>query len=132
MSTTIKDHQTQLLHTAIKALHERTFYAPFPENPSPGTYGENADEEGRMRFEKLLKQPFAGLQQEAEKWVGEEESPFTQQKLGVTYPFLSPAALVKNSSAAFDVWRKVKPLQRAAILIETLEQIRSRFFEIAY
>ena len=38
---------------AIEALHARTFYAAFPENPSPATYGETADADGQAKF-KLL------------------------------------------------------------------------------
>ncbi len=122
----------ELLQRAVKALHERTFYTPFPENPSPDVYGENADKEGQEKYQALLNKQFAELRQPAEKWVGEEESPFTGQKSGVTYPFLSPAALVNNARQSFDVWRKQTPLQRATILIETLFAVRERFFEIAH
>ena len=37
-----KEHE-QILKQAIDALHNRTFFSHFPENPSPEFYGEEAD-----------------------------------------------------------------------------------------
>ncbi|RYU79574.1 phenylacetic acid degradation protein PaaN [Hymenobacter persicinus] len=132
MLETIQRHQATL-DTAIKALHGRTFYAAFPENPSPEIYGADADRLGREAFESLRGQHFTELLQPApEQWVGQEESPYEQQPLGVKYPFFSPATLVARAQAGFDEWRRLKPAQRAALLTEALDGMRSRFFEIAY
>ncbi|WP_299823703.1 phenylacetic acid degradation protein PaaN [uncultured Pontibacter sp.] len=121
------------LNTAIKALHERTFYARYPENPSPEIYGENADKEGREKYKAHLNTNFTELlQQEPEQWVGQEESPYEQQLLHVKYPYLSPDTLVNRAEEAYHQWRKVKPSDRAAILVESLERMKERFFEIAY
>ncbi len=122
-----------LLETAIAALHARTFYAAFPENPSPDVYGAEADAQGRQRFDAQRGQRFTELQQgEATAWAGQEESPYEQAPLGVTYPFFAPEVLVANAQSAFDVWRKLKPARRAEILTEALEGMKSRFFDIAY
>ncbi|UYZ64786.1 phenylacetic acid degradation protein PaaN [Hymenobacter weizhouensis] len=132
MTETTQKHQATL-EAAVQALHGRTFYAAFPENPSPDIYGADADAQGRAAFEARRSQPFAELQQgEPEAWVGQEESPYEQAPLGITYPFYSPETLVRNAQEVFGEWRKLKPAQRAALLTESLEGMRQRFFEIAY
>lgn len=46
-----QNHQ-ETLSKAVKALHERTFFAQYPEHPSPKIYGEEADAEGRKKFQE--------------------------------------------------------------------------------
>jgi phenylacetic acid degradation protein paaN len=118
---------------AIEALHSRKFYAAFPEHPAPAVYGETADVDGQSKFKAALNNQFTELMQTgAESWAGQEESPYLQQPLGVQYPISSVATLVKNSSAAFHQWRKVSISDRAGILMESLDRMKNRFFEIAY
>ncbi len=122
-----------LLDTAIAALHARTFYAAFPENPSPDVYGADADAQGRARFEAQRGQRFTELLQgDGAGWAGQEESPYEQAPLGVQYPYFAPDTLVANAQAAFDAWRKLRPARRAALLADALEGMKSRFFDIAY
>ena len=121
------------IDAAIQALHGRTFFAAFPENPSPEIYGADADANGRAAFEARRHHRYTELRQgEPAGWVGQEESPYEQEALGIEYPYYEPATLVRNAEAAFGPWRKLKPAQRAALLTESLEGIRQRFFEIAY
>lgn len=127
-----KDY-TQTLHEAIDALHHRTFFSLFPESPSPEIYGEESDRKGRQAFESLLHQQFDQLQQPGPaNWIGEEESPFTQQPLGIRYPFFPVDVLAERAQLAFHQWRKVKRDVRVTILLQTLDHIRERFFELAY
>ncbi len=122
-----------LLDTAVAALHGRTFFAAFPENPSPEIYGAEADAEGRAAFAAQRGQRFTELQQGTPTaWAGQEESPYEQAALGIEYPFYEPETLVQNAQLAFAGWRKLRPAQRAALLTESLEGMKSRFFEIAY
>ena len=133
MNLNLVDKHQSTIDTAVRALHERTFFAHYPENPSPDLYGEHADKEGREKYKAHLNQKFEELlQQDPEAWVGQEESPYEQQPLGVKYPFFSPETLVSRAEEAYHQWRKVKPADRAAILVESLERLRARFFEIAY
>lgn len=133
MNSTLVDKHQETLNKAVQALHERTFYALYPEHPSPEVYGENADKEGRDKYKALLNNNFGELlQQDPEQWVGQEESPYLQQELGVKYPFFSPETLVARAEEAYHAWRKVKPLDRASLLIDSLERMKERFFEIAY
>ncbi len=122
-----------LLEKAIKALHERTFFAGFPEHPSPAIYGETADAEAQQKFKSALGQRFEELLQSGEtSWAGEEESPYLQERLNITYPVTTVDTLIANSSRAFHQWRKINPESRAGILLESLDRIKTRFFEIAY
>ncbi|MBY0434075.1 MAG: phenylacetic acid degradation protein PaaN [Cyclobacteriaceae bacterium] len=125
-------HQTTLTE-AINALHSRTFYAAFPEHPAPAVYGETADADGQARFKAMLGKKFEELRQSgAEGWAGQEESPYLQESLNVSYPTFSTSTLINRSSAAFHTWRKTSINDRAGILTESLERVKKRFFEVAY
>ena len=127
-----KKHES-LLTKAIDALHSRNFFAAFPEHPAPAVYGETADAEGQSRFKGRLGKKFEELlQDQPEAWQGQEESPYLQESLNIQYPVFSPKQLVDRSKKALQTWRKTSYQQRAGILIESLDRIRSRFFEIAY
>ncbi|MCS6973724.1 MAG: phenylacetic acid degradation protein PaaN [Cyclobacteriaceae bacterium] len=123
----------QTIRKAIEALHTRTFFAAFPEHPSPAVYGETADADGQARFKAQLGKKFEELLQEnPASWIGEEESPYLQEKLDITYPSFPVETLIDRARKAYHVWRKVSPEQRAGILAESLDRMKSRFFEIAY
>lgn len=125
-------HET-IINKAINALYERTFFAAWPEHPSPSVYGENADADGQSRFKGALGKKFEALKQEgAEGWAGQEESPYLQEPLNISYPAFSTGTLINRAKKAFDTWRRVSAQERAGILVESLERIKARFFEIAY
>lgn len=127
-----KKHQP-LISKAIEALHSRTFYAAYPEHPAPAVYGETADADGQAKFKAMLGNKFNELKQSnPEGWAGQEESPYLQEALNISYPTYSVATLIKNAKAAQQTWRKVSAEDRAGILAESLERVKSRFFEIAY
>ncbi len=118
---------------AIEALHARTFFAAFAEQPSPANYGETADAEGQTKFNTQLGKKFEDLKQpKSETWGGQEESPYTQELLGVSYPLFSVNTLIENAKKAFTPWRKSSAQDRAGILTESLDRAKKRFFEIAY
>ncbi len=117
----------------MKANHERTFYAAFPEHPSPKIYGETADKDGQNAFKGHLNGRFEELLQENEAdWAGAENSPYLNSALGISYPVFKTDDLVAKGTKAFHVWRQVSPEQRAGILIESLQRVKNRFFELAY
>ncbi|MBF8963034.1 phenylacetic acid degradation protein PaaN [Pontibacter sp. FD36] len=133
MTSDLKNKNLSIIENAVKALHERRFFAQYPENPMPDIYGETADKEGRERYKQHLNNKFTELVHDnAENWAGQEESPYEQQPLGIKYPYFSAETLVSRADEAFHQWRKVKPVDRAAILVESLERMKERFFEIAY
>lgn len=125
-------HQS-LLTKAVEALHARTFYAAFPEHPAPAVYGETADADGQATFKSLVGKKFEELKQDKpEGWAGDEESPYLQEKLNITYPIYSADTLVNRAKESFHVWRKVSVKDRTGILLESLERVKKRFFEVAY
>lgn len=127
------DQHSAVLLRSIQALHERSFFAHFPEMPSAEVYGATAEPLGRSRYEAQLGQPFTALRQpDPAGWVGQEESPYTGQALGVTYPYFDPATLLTRAEAAFAIWRRLPVPDRTALLLEALESLRSHFFELAY
>lgn len=127
-----EQHQS-ILEQAIEALHERKFYAQYPEHPSPKVYGEMADEEGRKKFQAMVGKKFDELfQDQGSGWEGQEESPYMQEPLQIQYPLTQVEALIDRASTAFHQWRKVPAEERAGILVESLERLKHRFFEIAY
>lgn len=127
------DKHQPALQRAIEALHSRTFYAQFPEHPAPGIYGEQADAEGQQKFKEALGKKFDSLMQTgATSWGGDEESPYLQEPLNISYPVTPVPVLIENAQRAFDSWRKVSVQMRAGILMESLARIKNRFFEIAY
>ena len=129
----IAEQHKAILDRAVKANHERTFYAQYPEHPSPKIYGETADKEGREWFQAMVGQNFEALKQaNSAGWIGDEESPYLQEKLNISYPTISVKEYIENASQAFDDWRRISPIDRAGLLIESLERMKERFFEIAY
>src|ERR1044072_1656556 len=79
-----------VLTNAVEALHARTFYAAFPEQPAPAVYGETADADGQAKFKNQLGKKYEELKQSgAIGWGGQEESPYTQEALTISYPLFA-------------------------------------------
>lgn len=121
----------EIIEKAIKAIHERVFYAQYPEHPK--AYGEEAPNKGLEAYNNQLGKPFTGLlQQNPTGWSGEEVSPYTNKPLGITYPVFDVDTLIVRAGRAFGEWKKVSADDRAEVLVDALERIKNRFFEIAY
>ena len=121
----------EIVDRAIQAIHERTFFAQYPEHPK--AYGEDAPAKGQEAYNQQVGKQFCGLlQQNPTAWIGEESSPYTKQAIGVTYPAFETDTLVVRAGRAFSTWKNVSPDDRAEVLIEALEKIKLRFFEIAH
>lgn len=130
--TLFKKHQTTI-DKAVQALHDRTFFSAYPEHPAPAVYGETADADGQQKFKAALNKKFEELRQSgAESWGGQEESPYLQELLKISYPLFPAKTLIANAAKAYHTWRKVSVEDRAGILVESLEGMKKRFFEIAY
>jgi phenylacetic acid degradation protein paaN len=87
---------------------------------------------GHERFEKYLNCRFEELRQgNPSRWLGEEESPYTQNFLGITYPAFEVDALLKRGKEEYHKWRKVDKFTRAGLLLESITRISKRFSELA-
>ncbi len=129
----LSNQHKPVLESAVKAIHDRTFFAQYPEHPSPKIYGESADKDGREWFQSMVGNNFEELKQKnSAGWVGDEESPYLQEQLNIKYPIIPDEEYIANATTAFESWRKVPVLGRAGLLIESLERMKLRFFEIAY
>lgn len=120
----------ELLGQAIEALSTRQFFSPYPEHPK--AYDPGLDAKGKEAFGRLLNENFTQLNQDAATWVGEEVSPLWQYGTGVRYPAMAVDTYVSHSAAAAKDWKSASIETRAGILIESLERVRLRFFELAY
>ena len=120
----------EIIDNAVKAIHERIFFAQYPEHPK--AYGEDAPTIGLEAYKNQLGKPFTELlQTNAASWIGEEVSPYSLEPLGITYPAFEVDTLIVRSGRAFAAWKNVSVDDRAEVLILALEQIKNRFFEIA-
>jgi phenylacetic acid degradation protein paaN len=123
-------HQS-FINKALEAIHNRTFYAAFPEHPK--AYGEDGFTQGKILFEALCGKKFERLSAKGiSSWHGEEVSPYTQDSLNIQYPIYDFDVTINNAKQALRLWKKITPQERAGILVETLERIKTHFFEIAY
>ncbi|MDP1726669.1 MAG: phenylacetic acid degradation protein PaaN [Bacteroidota bacterium] len=133
MNTTMRlfEKHKATLDAAIKALTERTYFSPYPE--SPKAYAEDADAKAKFWMSSTMNNNFQGLNNEhANAWLGEEVSPFLQVGIGVQYPAFSVETLINNAQDAQSAWSKTSIDDRTGVLIECLDQLKSRFFDIAY
>ncbi len=120
------------INAATEANHSRTFYAHWPEAPSGKIYGESANADGLAEFQSCLNKSFSELGQKgAAESCGKEQSPYGFP-LGVIYPKFDADTLVQRALDAQLSWRKFTPDERAAILLECLEQAAKHFFAIGY
>jgi phenylacetic acid degradation protein paaN len=127
MNTSLKER----LEAAYAAQQSRTYFAAWPE--SPRAYAEDGMVQGLSAFQSLLTQNFTELLQDGSQgWVGDEVSPYMMTGLGVQYPKFAPEVLIANAKSAQKVWSKTSADIRAAVLLDALDRVALRFFEIAY
>ena len=128
------DKHKTIVDNAIKAVHKREFFAQYPEMPSPQVYGETAEADQKKTFEGQLNHKFERLKQGHDTWMlSDEQSPYTQEKLGISYPTYADAnSYVKKSLEAWSDWKRTDVKTRTGILVETLERLKTHFHEIAF
>lgn len=120
----------ELIYEAQEALSSRSFNTVYYENPKD--YDEDEKEKGLTAFSIKLNSDFNELQVKSDEWVGEEISPYLQTGTGIRYPFLPAEMLVQNALEGWKSWRTIDVEERAGILVEALERVKARFFELAY
>lgn len=126
----LQDAYKAKIDEAIEAVHARTFYAAYPEHPK--AYAEDGPAKGGEAFKALLNNKYTELKTTGESgWIGEESSPYTGEKLNITYPAFAVDTLIGNAQAAWTGWRKASVDDRAEVLIDSLEKIKEQFFLIA-
>ena len=125
------NHHKSKIEEAIKALGQRNYFTIYPE--SPKLYQEDADQNARNYISKTMNNNFDELlQKKSDVYIGEEVSPFLQMGIGVKYPAYHVETLITNAQFANKSWNKLSVEARTGLLIEALERIKSRFFDITY
>jgi len=120
-----------ILNDAQAALKNRLYFSAYPENPK--AYAEDGNEAGKTALGKQLNEHFTELDStDSMGWIGTEVSPYMQVGLGVHYPQFSVNTLIANANASKLAWNAVSIQNKASILVEMLDAVKERFFEIAY
>ncbi len=120
-----------LIAESIEALKTRNYFTVYPEIPK--LYGEEGDSMARAFISSAMNNDFNELLQENSKgYVGEEISPYLQVGIGIKYPTCENEVYINNAKLSIKEWENVDVKTRAGILIESLEGIKRRFFDIAY
>jgi phenylacetic acid degradation protein paaN len=121
-----------LLSAAVEAIGKRTYYTPYPELPK--FYDAEGDAKAKHYISSVMNTNFNELILSSKdcNWVGDEISPFTQTGIGVKYPQADIKIVTKAAKTALVNWNRANVNERAGILIECLERISKRFFDIAY
>ncbi|MGQ2922893.1 MAG: phenylacetic acid degradation protein PaaN [Hydrogenophaga sp.] len=131
MSPSLFEKHKAQLELATAALATRGYWSAFAEMPSPKSYGETAAEAGKQAFEAHLGKAFE-LNQPGQTGVhAGEQSPYGT-KLDVRYPVCDPQALVEAALRAMPAWGEVGAEGRTGLLMEALQRLNQRSFEIGH
>jgi len=125
------DKHRATLDAAVKAIHERTYWAAYAEMPSPKVYGETAMDDGKRAFDRCLGQQFALDQPGQTAWMSSEQSPYGFA-LEISYPVCKGQALIDAGLQAMPGWQKIGAEGRTGICLEILERLNKRSFELAH
>jgi phenylacetic acid degradation protein paaN len=131
MSPSLFEKHRPLLDQAVQALATRSYWSPYSEQPSPKVYGETAAEAGKQAFDALLGKVFELGQPGQTGLYGGERSPYGVS-LNVSYPVCDPQALIDAALAAMPAWGRLGADGRTGILMEALERLNKRSFEISH
>lgn len=123
-------NHAETLERATTAIKERGYWSAYPESPSPRVYGETAAADGEAAFRGYLDAKFPLDQPGTTDWVATERSPFGVP-LAVSYPHVSPSALIAAATAALPAWRDAGPQTRVGVCLEILSRLHAHIFELA-
>lgn len=126
------DFHSERLQLASDAVARRTHYAPFQESPRREHHRPGAKDAGAKAFEDQLGRPFTLQGPATDNTLGEEVSPYTGERLGVTYAAPDADALMEAAAEAIPSLGKLKPSERIAICLEILQRWDRIAFEMTY
>lgn len=129
--STMTNNSAERIKQAIEAQVNRGYFAAYPENPK--AYEEGANEAGLEAFQKKLNSDYAEIHENPHRnRVGAEVSPYMQVGLGIRYAQYTTDDLIKYANECALEWARVSVEKRADILVDSLDSISKRFFELAY
>jgi phenylacetic acid degradation protein paaN len=123
------DKHRDTLERALAAIDHRSYWSPYPEHPK--AYGEDAAAAGEEAFEARLGKPFAIDQPHDGYHAVDETSPYGIA-LSVEYPDSSIEDLIAAAQTASADWGKASPETRAGVLLEVLDRLAAKSFEMGH
>ncbi len=119
------------IDAAIEAINARNYFSLYPEIPK--LYAEDGDVKAKSYISSIMNNDFQELlQDDSPEHIGEEISPFLQVGLGIKYPSYKVDILIEKAEKAQKSWHKTTIKDRTGLLIEVLERLKLRFFDLAY
>ncbi|HMD03226.1 MAG TPA: phenylacetic acid degradation protein PaaN [Candidatus Baltobacteraceae bacterium] len=119
------------LDGALQAIRERTYWSAYSEIPSPKFYGETGRDDAEAAFKAHLRTHFELDQPSTGDTVGVEKSPYGFV-LGVRYPKIDVAQSLAAAQAAGRAWSEASLETRAGVVLEMLERLNRKSWEIAF
>ncbi len=121
------DRHRPMLHNAIRAIHARGYWTPFPEIPSEKLYGEGAKAVAAEVFAAQRNSDFDLPGHPESARIGGEVSPFGPV-LGIRYPAAEPASLIAAAQAAAGALAAASPELRVGLCLEALVRLNRLSF----
>lgn len=119
-----------MLQDAVRAIHVRAFWTPFPEVPSEKIYGEGVKSSADAAFAALCGADFVLPLHPESARGGAELSPFGLET-GIRYPVAEPAALIAASQAAAPALAAAPAEARMGVCLEALARLNRMSFVMA-
>jgi len=120
------------LEGAVTAQKARHAFSPFIESPSRKHHPPGAHAAGKAAFEARLGSRLLADQPCRVGWLGEEISPYTGARLGVSYPDVDVDRLMRQIDSTRQPWARARPRARVGVCMEILERLSAQTFENAY
>lgn len=137
--TTFFEQHSKTLAAAEEAVSRRTWWTPYPEQPSGKIYGATAAQDGLSAYMAHLGRPFELPGHPGAMMLAAEVSPFGQvadaiegAALGISYPTATAESLVEASLKAGAAWAQASPRERVGVCLEILARLNRRSFEMAH
>ncbi|MFN3566577.1 MAG: phenylacetic acid degradation protein PaaN, partial [Burkholderiaceae bacterium] len=117
MTHPLLEKHRAVLDGALAAIARRGFWSPYPEQPSPKNYGDNAQDAGKQAVHALFGKRFELDQPGTTGWAAADRSPYGVP-LDVQYPVCDVEALIAAGVAAMPAWRKLGADGRTGVCLE--------------
>lgn len=114
---------SERLEKALDACAKRYAWTAFVESPSSSIHGKDIPAAAKVEFDQLLGQDFQLDHPAVVGWVGDETSPYNNQKLGIRYPKIDVEQTFLAAEAAAKSWRGSTVKDRIGVCMEILEQL---------
>lgn len=120
-----------LLDQAIEAISQRASFSGFTESGSSRIHGKEKVKQGRDAYLSLLNQPYTLRASDHAFVAAEEVSPYTGEKLNITYPQDNVDDQFDRAEKALARWVNAGAEQRTKLCVDILKQLDQHAFLMA-